>query len=152
MKKLFTLSMLFVLAATLAQAQGYRKWDFTNWSAATVANLAEEATKGVTGGAWSDVEKADGSNPQPGNCYWSYAENLIGGELAANGSVIPETAGLQFNPSYTSRRSLAIAVNYPSTSLGEYAGPQYLWLGGGNAKSASARLYCFIIPKVRVGR
>ena len=152
MKKLFTLSMLFVLVATLAQAQGYRKWDFTNWSAATVANLAEEATKGVTGGAWSDVEKADGSNPQPGNCYWSYAENLIDGELAANGSVIPETAGLQFNPSYTSRRSLAIAVNYPSTSLGEYAGPQYLWLGGGNAKSASARLYCFIIPKVRVGQ
>ena len=46
MKKLFTLSMLFVLVASLAQAQGYRKWDFSNWSPTTVANLVEEATKG----------------------------------------------------------------------------------------------------------
>ena len=43
-------------------------------------------------------------------------------------------------------------MNYASTSLGEYAGPQYLWLGGGNAKSASARLACFTIPKVRIGQ
>ena len=152
MKKTITLSVLFLMAALTVSAQGYRKWDFTNWSAQTIANLAAEAVAGVTGGNWSDTEKADGANPQVGNCYWSYADNLIDGELAANGSVIAETEGLLFNTAYTSRRSLAIAVNYPSTSLGDYAGSQYLWLGGGNAKSAGARLYCFTIPKVRIGQ
>lgn len=154
MKKLFTLTMLalFTLVGGV-NAQNYRKWDFTNWSATTIANLAEEATKGVTGGAWSDTEKADGTNPQAGNCYWSYANNVdADGNLTANGVAIAETEGLVFNTAYTTRRSLAIAVNYSSTSLGEYAGPQYLWLGGGNAKSASARIYCFTIPKVRVGQ
>ena len=154
MKKLFTLSLLALLGfATSADAQNYRRWDFTNWSAQTVANLAAEAEAGVTGGNWSDTEKANGDNPQPGNCYWSYANNVSeDGYLMANDAVIAETEGLVFNTSYTSRRSLAIAVNYSSTSLGEYAGPQYLWLGGGNAKSASARLACFTIPKVRIGQ
>lgn len=152
MKRLFTLAALFAMALAVS-AQGYRKWDFTQWSATTVANLTAEATTGgVTGGTWSDTEKANGDNPQTGNCFWSYGNNVIDGELSANGSVISETAGLVFNTAYTTRRSLAIAVSYPSTSLGEYAGPQYLWLGGGNAKSASARIYCFIIPKVHVGQ
>ena len=154
MKKLFTMTMLALLGyASSADAQNYRKWDFTNWSAATIANLATEAETGVTGGNWSDTEKANGDNPQPGNCYWSYANNVSeDGYLTANGVVIAETEGLVFNTSYTSRRSLAIAVNYSSTSLGEYAGPQYLWLGGGNAKSVSARLACFTIPNVRIGQ
>ena len=153
MKRIFTLSMLALLAVMTISAQGYRRWDFTNWSTQTVANLAEEATKGVTGGAWSDTEKANGDNPQPGKCYWSYsADNCVNGTLMANGTPISETDGLLFNPAYVSRRSLAIAVDYPSTSLGEYSGPQYLWLGGGNAKSAGARLYCFIIPRVQVGQ
>ena len=153
MKKFFTLSMLFVLVASLAQAQGYRKWDFSSWSPTTVANLVEEATKGQLGGSWSDIEKStDGATTPGGNvCFWSYGDNVIDGELAANGAVIAETAGLLWNTAYTSRRSLALAVDYP-TALGDYAGPQYLWLGGGNAKSASARLYCFIIPKVRIGQ
>lgn len=151
MKKIYTLATLLVVALSL-NAQNYRKWDFTNWSAQTINNLTVEAELGVTGGTWSDTEKANGDNPQVGNCYWSYGENVIDGELAANGAVINETEGLIFNTSYTSRRSLAIAVNYPETSLGTYAGPQYLWLGGGNAKSASARIWCFKIPKVRVGQ
>ena len=74
------------------------------------------------------------------------------GYLTANGVVIAETEGLVFNTSYSNRRSLALAVDYSSTTLGEYAGPQYLWLGGGNAKSASARLACFTIPNVRIGQ
>ena len=153
MKKNFTLTILALLAIASVSAQGYRRWDFTNWSAQTVANLAQEATKGVTEGAWSDTEKSNGDNPQPGNCYWSYStDNCVDGTLMANGAPIVETEGLVFNPSYVGRRSLAIAVNYPSTSLGEYGGPKYLWLGGGNAKSASARLYCFIIPHVMVGQ
>ena len=152
MKRFFTLTTLLLLVLSVS-AQGYRKWDFTNWSAATIANLQAEATKGVTGGSWSDTEKADGSNPQPGNCYWSYGEaNVIDGTLCANGAAIAETDGLLFTPAYVAKRSLAIAVNYPSTSLGNYAGPQYLWLGGGNAKSASARIVCFTIPKVKIGQ
>ena len=152
MKRIFTLCMMALLTATIANAQGYRKWDFTNWSAQTVANLQAEAEAGVTG-KWSDIEKSDGTNPQPNNCYWSNSANTNDeGNLTANGVVIAETEGLVWNTSYTAKRSLAIAVNYPSTSLGEYAGPQYLWLGGGNAKSASARITCFTIPKVAVGQ
>lgn len=153
MKKLFTLSVLLMLALSV-DAQNYRKWDFTSWGSTTVANLAEEATKGVTEGAWSDVEKANGDNATNGNCYWSYSSANVGsnGELMANGMEIAETAGLVFNPAYVERRSLAIAVNYPSTSLGEYGGGQYLWLGGGNAKSVGARIACFTIPKVKIGQ
>ena len=153
MKKIFTLAALLVVALSVS-AQGYRKWDFTSWSAQTVANLqAEDAAGGVSGGKWSSTEKATGDNPQPDNCYWSYASNISDeGYLMANGNVIAETEGLVWNTTYTAKRSLAIAVNYPSTSLGDYAGPQYLWLGGGNAKSAGARIYCFTIPKVHVGQ
>ena len=152
MKKLFTLALLSIIAVGI-NAQNYRKWDFTNWSAQTIANLTEEATKGVTGGTWSDTEKADGTNPQVGKCYWSYGDNIDeNGYLMANGTVIAETEGLVFNTTYTAKRSLAIAVDYSSTSLGDYAGPQYLWLGGGNAKSAGARIWCFTIPKVKIGQ
>lgn len=152
MKKTFTLIALLAMVLTVS-AQGYRKWDFTSWGSQTVANLAAEAERGgVAGGVWSDTEKSDGSNPQVGKCYWSYGDNVIDGELSADGAVIAETAGLVFNTAYTVRRSLAIAVDYPSTSLGDYAGPKYLWLGGGNAKSADARIWCFAIPKVRVGQ
>ena len=153
MKKLFTLAMLALVATITIGAQNYRKWDFTNWSTATIGNLQAEAAKGVTGGGWSDIEKANGDNATNGNCFWSYSDNnCIGGTLTANGVTIAETEGLVFNTSYVNRRSLAIAVNYPTTSLGNYGGGQYLWLGGGNAKSASARLLCFTIPKVKVGQ
>lgn len=147
MKRLFTICLLALAAAVSAEAQGYRKWDFTQWSQNTISNLQAEAQKGVTGGTWSDTEKADGSNPQVGKCYWSYGDNVIDGALAANGAIISETDGLVFNTAYTTRRSLAIAIDYPSTSLGDYAGPQYLWLGGGKNKIA-----CFTIPKVRIGQ
>ena len=153
MKKIFTLAALLVLAIAV-NAQGYRKWDFTNWSATTVENLQNAATAGgVTGGTWSDIEKKDGTTPGGGVCFWSYGNNIDDeGNLAVGDAVIAETEGLVWNTAYTSRRSLAIAVNYPSTSLGEYGGPQYLWLGGGNAKSASARIWCFKIPYVRIGQ
>lgn len=158
MKKIFTLAALLVLAITV-NAQGYRKWDFTNWSATTIANLQADAAASSTSG-WSDIEKAADAGegkvaPEAtaNNCYWSASDNIDGeGNLTVGDAVIAETEGLVFNSSYTSRRSLAIAVNYPSTSLGEYGGPQYLWLGGGNAKSASARIWCFKIPRVRIGQ
>lgn len=137
-----------VFSAMEVNVQNYRKWDFTNWSNTTVENLkAEDAVGGITGAGWSSTEIADGRNPQPGNCYWSYSEtNVVNGTLQANGSAIAETEGLLFNPAYAAKRYLAIAINYPSTSVGEYASSQYLWLGGKN------NLYCFIIPKVKIGQ
>ena len=156
MKKLFTLTMLALIGYSVgADAQNYRKWDFTNWSAQTVADLNEEAKMGQLDGTWSDIEKKDAGATTPGGgvCFWSYGDNVSeDGYLMANGTVIAETEGLVFNTGYTTRRSLALAVNYPSTTLGDYAGPQYLWLGGGNAKSASARIACFTIPNVRIGQ
>ena len=126
-------------------------WDFTKWSSETVANLKAEAAKvevadmgdGKTnivsenGAIWSDHEKAaqtDASKynttyaASKDNCFWLTDEN--GGELKANGVAIAELAGLEFIADYTKTRSLAIAVNYPKTSLGEYHGPAYLWFGG----------------------
>jgi hypothetical protein len=153
MKKIFTLTMLLALALTV-NAQGYRKWDFTQWSAQTIDNLNTEALKGQLGGSWSDIEKSTSGATTPGNgvCFWSYGDNVSAdGYLMANGAVIAETEGLVWNTTYTAKRSLALAVDYP-TALNDYAGPQYLWLGGGNAKSASARIYCFVIPKVRIGQ
>ena len=52
--------------------------------------------------------------------------------------------GLLFGDTFAGNRSLAIAVNYPSTSLGDYYGPAYLWLGGKNFD-------CFTIPAVKGG-
>lgn len=160
MKKTFTLIMtaLFLLAG-VANAQNYRKWDFTQWSATTIANLQADAAASSTAG-WSDIEKAADAGegkvaPEAtaNNCFWSASNATINsdGTLMANGVTIAETEGLYFGSSYAANRSLAIAVNYPTTSLGTYAGPQYLWLGGGN-KGAGSRLLCFTIPKVRIGQ
>ena len=136
MKKFFLLSMTALLLTVLgANAQNYRKWDFTNWSAATVANLK-------AGTDWSDDEKNNGTTVD-GNCFWQVnASNAEGETLTANGGVINELNGLLFTN--TKARALAIAVNYPSTTLGEYHGPQYLWLG-------SKDVNYFIIPKVKPG-
>ena len=124
-------------------------WDFTKWSEATVANLKAEAAKvtvsadpdkeGNTkcednGALWSDHEKKPGTTcdtyaASKDNCFW-----YVGGEATptANGTAIAEFAGLQFNTAYGASRALAIAVNYPSTSIGTYNGPSYLWFGGKN--------------------
>ncbi|MCR4604322.1 MAG: chitobiase/beta-hexosaminidase C-terminal domain-containing protein [Prevotella sp.] len=149
MKRIFTLSIVTLLAFAAASAQGYRKWDFTHWSAQTIANLMADAAASSTTG-WSDIEKAANAGEgktapaeTANKCFW--LTDSEGGTLKANGVVIPETEGLEFNPSYTGRRSLAIAIDYPSTSLGEYGGPQYLWLGGKTQN-------CFTIPNVRVGQ
>ena len=134
-------------------------WDFTQWSDETVDNLKAEAAKvtveddpdnaGKTmctnnGALWSDHEKAnkcDTYGASKDNCFW-----YVGGEAAptANGVAIKELKGLEFNTSYGTARSLAIAVNYPTTSLGDYKGGAYLWLGGKGKE-------CFTIKNVKVG-
>ena len=113
--------------------------------------VADAAASKLEG--WSDVEKkadaeagADPTEASKDNCFWCVAEPNADGELAANGVVIAELKGLKFYSVYTTARSLAIAVNYPSTSLGEYAGGSYLWLGGGKKK-----VPCFAIPSVAAG-
>ncbi|MDE6089457.1 MAG: hypothetical protein K2G41_02035 [Duncaniella sp.] len=117
-------------------------WDFTKWSEATVANLK-------AGSNWSDIEKADDTEPTEAtkdNCFWqvSYAEGKNAeGYLTANDVVIEELKGLVYTNEKTNR-SLAIAVNYPETSLGTYHGPAYLWLG-------SKEINYFVIPGVPAG-
>ncbi|SDN59458.1 hypothetical protein SAMN04487900_10114 [Prevotella communis] len=123
-------------------------WNFTKWSEATIANLKADAAASKVAG-WSDVEKkadAEAGNDAPeatkDNCFWAVIAE--GGELTAKGEVIEELKGLQFGATFAGNRSLAIAVNYPTTSLGTYAGPAYLWLGGKNFE-------CFTIPAVKGG-
>ena len=118
-------------------------YDFTAWSAETVAALKADAAAGTETG-WSDDEKNDGSNVTNGNCFWAATEANADGTLSANGVVIKELGNLQFNSATTVKRSLAIAVNYPETSLGTYNGPAYLWLGSKN-------LEYFTIPNVKAG-
>ena len=127
-------------------------WDFTKWSAATIAALKADAAASKTEG-WSDVEKkadaeagADPTEASKDNCFWCVAEPNADGAMSANGVVIEELKGLKFFGVYTTARSLAIAVNYPSTSLGTYAGSAYLWLGGGKKK-----VPCFAITDVAAG-
>ena len=123
-------------------------WDFTKWSEATVTNLkADAAASKLTG--WSDVEKktdaeadAEPTEASKDNCFWAVIPE--GGELKANDVAIEELKGLEFGATFAGNRSLAIAVNYPSTSLGDYAGPAYLWLGGANFE-------CFTIKNVKAG-
>ena len=150
--RLLTLLALLMTAATgaWAQEQWDVVWDFTAWSAETVTALKADAAASKLEG-WSDVEKqtdaeagADPTEAAKDNCFWFAGTVNEDGSLSANGAVIKELKGLKFNSDYAAKRSLAIAVNYPSTSLGDYAGGAYLWLGG-------SKQTCFTIPGVKAG-
>ena len=138
-----------------AAATASLSWDFTTWSAATVTNLIADAAASKTEG-WSDVEKAadaaadaEPTEAAKDNCFWFAGTVNADGSLSANGKVIEELKGLKFDPDYAAKRSLAIAVKYPSTSLGDYDGGAYLWLGGGGSKQTCP---CFTIPGVKAGQ
>lgn len=147
MKK--TLLLSCALAFFLMANADNKLWDFTSWSDATVNNLKADAATSIFTG-WSDVEKdptKDGASQEPtaaskDNCFWLQGTVNDDGSVSANGTVIAELAGLKFDASYAATRSLAIAVNYPSTTLGDYAGGAYLWLGG-KGKT------CFTIPGIK---
>ena len=150
--KLLLLLALLLTAATgaTAQEQWDVVWDFTAWSTETVTALKADAAASKLEG-WSDVEKqtdaeagADPTEAAKDNCFWFAGTVNEDGSLSANGAVIKELKGLKFNSDYAAKRSLAIAVNYPSTNLGVYAGGAYLWLGGSNQT-------CFTIPGVKAG-
>ena len=126
-------------------------WDFTKWSEATVANLKADAAASKLEG-WSDVEKkadaeadVEPTEASKDNCFWATVTPDENGELSANDVVIEELKGLAFNSTYSTARSLAIAVNYP-VALSTYAGPAYLWLGGGGKN-----VDCFVIKNVKAG-
>ena len=121
-----------------------RQWDFTKWSQQTIDNLTADAEQGDETG-WSDVEYLNNPNPVDNRCFWYHSDNEAG-TMKANGQTIAELEGLIFSDDYCAGRSLAIAVNYASTDIGTYAGPQYLWLGINGAP------YCFYIPNVVVGQ
>ncbi|MGN0222023.1 MAG: hypothetical protein ACI4BA_07890 [Prevotella sp.] len=153
MKKIYvTFLSLCLMMVALAANAAVRTWDFTKWSDATIANLqAEAAQYGVDGDypattLWRSYEKADGSNPQTDKCYW-YGTTIEAGvtaNMTANGVEIEELKGLYFSP--FNGGNLALAVDYPSTSLGEYNGASYLWLGG-STKNGNT----MIIPAVKPG-
>lgn len=136
---MFICSLCLMLLVSMTANAGIRKWDFTQWSQATIDNLKAEAAaygKGdlsdVTYPAttlWRTYEKAAGTNEQDGKCYWYGTANPVG-NIAANGVEIEELKGLEFSP--MGAGSLAIAIDYPATGLGTYNGGAYLWIGGSN--------------------
>ena len=144
MKKIFTLALAAVALTSAAQN---RSWDFTHWSEATLANLR---ASNANGGNWTDIEKADATEPtekSKDNCFWQIsatADLTDEGYLTANGVVIAELEGLKYT-NEKQNRSLAIAVDYPEANLasdfGPYQGPSYLWLGSKN-------INYFMIPDV----
>ncbi|MDE6653083.1 MAG: hypothetical protein K2K37_01680 [Muribaculaceae bacterium] len=127
-------------------ADALMSWDFTKWSDATVANLK-------AGENWSDIEKADATEPtekSKDNCFWQVSREAgltAEGYLTANDVVIEELKGLVYT-NEKANRSLAIAVNYPdpnpASDFGPYHGPAYLWLG-------SKQINYFVIPGVPAG-
>jgi hypothetical protein len=153
-KLLLLLVLLMAATGAWAQEQWDVVWDFTAWSTETVTALKADAAASKLEG-WSDVEKeadaeadADPTEASKDNCFWFAGTVNEDGSLSANGAVIKELKGLKFDSDYAAKRSLAIAVNYPSTSLGDYAGGAYLLLGGGGSKQTCP---CFTIPGVKAG-
>ena len=143
--------LLLVVALVTMSASANRKWDFTQWSSATVANLMAGAFENVGNinpeSGWSDVEKSNGTAPtetSKNNCFWEIqkqGEANNGVALKANNVERAELNGLIYvGPT---PRNLAIAVNYPS-ALSDYHGGAYLWLGGKNKNY-------FVIPNVKPG-
>lgn len=144
MKRIFILMTVAMLAfAETVNAQGYRRWDFTKFSQQTIDNLIADDEQGDETG-WSDVEYLSNMTAVDKRCFWYQGDEY--GTVKANGVVISELEGLDFGPEYCASRNLAIAIDYASTSIGTYAGPQYLWLG------INSTPYAFRIPNVAIGQ
>ena len=146
MKKIFTLATLLVLALTVNAQETYRKsWDFTKWSAATIANLKADAN-------WTIDEKGNGSKTEfitDKQCVWeATATASDDGYAVANGVVIDELKGMTYLK--PAAKGLAIVSGYidwvtrDGTNFGPYVGDQFLWLCSKNQNY-------FIIPHVEPG-
>ena len=123
--------------------QEYRKWDFTSWSTATQTNLEAEASAYIaepwpeqgTETGWRRYEKDGGATDDdplraPNTVYWFGSKISEPTELKADGVTIAETEGLVFNNVTALNNTIAVAIDYPETSIGTYAGGSYLWLNG----------------------
>lgn len=167
-KEVFTDTIVVEVKEAEAEPVSAHTWDLTKWSEATINNLKAEAAKeeiedmgeGKTnvkaenGATWSDHEKAAQTEASKycttyaaskDNCFWFFGSANADGQLEANGQVIEELSGLTFpTDAYNKARSIAIAVNYGSTSLGTYEGGSYFWLGGKDKD-------CFVIKNVKAG-
>ncbi len=144
-------------AEETGEAQEYRLWDFTSWSDETVANLEADASEYVsepwpeagTETGWRRYEKDGGatdSDPlrDSGIVYWYGSLISEPMTLEANGEVIAETEGLLFNNVTSLNSTVAIAIDYPETSIGTYDGGSYLWLNGAGLQ--------LTIPNVQPGQ
>lgn len=167
-KEVFTDTIVVEVKEAEAEPVSAHTWDFTQWSEATINNLKAEAAKEViadmgegktnvtseNGATWSDHEKAAQTEASKycttyaaskDNCFWFFGSANADGQLEANGQLIEELSGLTFpTDAYNKARSIAIAVNYGSTSLGTYEGGSYFWLGGKDKD-------CFVIKNVKAG-
>ncbi|MCR5394844.1 MAG: chitobiase/beta-hexosaminidase C-terminal domain-containing protein, partial [Bacteroidales bacterium] len=126
-----------------------RQWNFTKWSASTIATLKASDTY------WTNDEKGDGTtNVVPNDaCVWNVNSTIAtacdadSNLLAADGTIIPELEGLKW--AGINVKKVAIAFDYQITTdankWGPYNGPAYLWLNG---KTTAVH---FIIPKVAPG-
>ena len=149
MKKLLTLVLL--AASMLTVNAESRKWDFTSWSEATVANLNKGLSANFSSDAealtpscgWSDIEKANGTQAAAvkGTIFWevkAQGDAAKGAQLCANDQPIAEFEGLLYVN--TTARSLAITINKGDG----YQGSAYLWTG-------SKQKNYWVIPNVKAG-
>lgn len=149
MKKLLTLVLL--AASMLTVNAESRKWDFTSWSDATIANLSKGLSANFSSDAealtpecgWSDIEKANGTQSAAKNGaifleVKARGNAASGAQLCADGQPIAELEGLLYVN--TTARSLAITINNGSG----YQGAAYLWTG-------SKQKNYLVIPNVKAG-
>ena len=151
MKKIFTLALLLVTVLT-ASAKS-RTWDFTHWSAATVANLmkglaancASDAEAVNPASGWSEFQKSSGTiaSAEGGKAFYEIKGqgNATEGvtSVTADGQAIQEFDGLIYVN--TKARTLGISLN---RGLANGHGPQFVWF-------LSKNLPFFVIPNVKPG-
>lgn len=134
---------------TTPEIPATRKWDFTKWSLTTQNNMSDDAFNAEPNQdtRWRTFEKADGTGDQNGKVYWwgTKIETPSVMTAGANAEPIAELEGLLFT---CTAGNLAVAYQYPETSLGTYHNKAYLWLGGSTKKKTNATV---TIPSVAPG-
>ena len=150
MKKIFTLTMLLVLAMTVNAQETYRKtWDFRNgFSATTIAALqADMDENGATGdnSHWRDWEKDASLTGGGQGAFWAADKGVAGNEdnyaVTYSGgvaTVIPELEGLTLKG--IKAKGFVIAYNYAQSDNADSPngkfpfGKSFIWFNGGNLK------------------
>ena len=132
-------SVTSTVAAITVGEDSQHTFDFTNWSAATLANLDADETN------WNEYENANSSSSENNGRAW-YRNTEISSDavLNANGVDIVETSPLKFK---TPSHKLGLAFNLDNATLddvlNEYHGGKFIWLMGTNTY--------FVIPHVKAG-